>query len=138
MRLAKKKRGAPTKLNPQIHDKIVAFVRAGSYVETAASASGISKNTFYDWLRRGAAQDKGIYRDFSDAVEKALAESEIVDVDRIGKAAKDGQWQAAAWRLERRFPDRWGRSDRYRLEHSGSIDGPQIVITLPSNGREAK
>ncbi len=30
----------------------------------------------------------------------------------IGKAAGEGNWQAAAWRLERRFPERWGRKDR--------------------------
>ena len=39
----------------------------------------------------------------------------------IGSAAKDN-WQAAAWRLERKFPKRWGRHDRLDLNHEGKVN----------------
>lgn len=114
--------GRPTKLNPEIKNKIVTAIRAGNYIETAAAYAGISKNTLYDWLRRGEREKQRVEKnprykirkseqpfvDFSDAVEKALAEAEVRDVAIIAKAAED-QWQAAAWRLERKFPDKWGR-----------------------------
>jgi hypothetical protein len=42
-----------------------------------------------------------------------LAEGEIYAAEAIIKAASE-HWQAAAWILERRFPERWGK-DRVLL-----------------------
>lgn len=116
--------GRPTKLTKSLQDEFVKVLKAGNYIETAAAYVGLHKSTVYDWLKRGAREKERVrkdgrlrvrkeeqkYVDFSDAVEKALAHAEIRDVAIIGKAAET-QWQAAAWRLERKFRDRWGRSD---------------------------
>lgn len=124
--------GRPTKLNYEVQEKIIQAIKAGNYIETAAAYAGISKSTLYDWLKRGEREkqrvaknpsyrirkSEKIYVEFSDAVEKALAEAEMRDVLLIGKAAEE-QWQAAAWRLERKFPERWGRRI---IEHSGDIN----------------
>jgi hypothetical protein len=104
--------GRPTKLTPEVQKKIVDAIRAGNYMETAAAYAGISKDTFYRWLRRGARARNGIYKNFHDAVEKALAESEVRDVMIIANAAAT-DWKAAAWRLERKFPERWGKKTQY-------------------------
>jgi len=80
----------------------------GAYIETAAAYAGINKSTLYDWMKRGARAKSGKYKEFSNAIEKALAESEMRDLAVIAKASQEN-WQAAAWRLERKFPDRWGR-----------------------------
>ena len=130
--------GRPTKLNIDTHNKIISAIRAGNYIETAAAYAGINKSTLYDWLKRGEREKQRVaqnprynirksekpYVEFSNAVEKALAEAEVRDVAIIAKAAEE-QWQAAAWRLERKFPDRWGRK-RLDIEHSGEI-GIKIV-----------
>jgi len=42
------------------------------------------------------------------AVEKAQAGAEMTSIALINRAS-EMQWQAAAWRLERKHPDRWGR-----------------------------
>lgn len=101
--------GRPTKLTPQVQEKIVTAIKAGSYVETAAAYAGIVKSTFYEWLRKGAAEKEGIHRDFSAACEQALAHADVRDIGIIAKAASKGVWQAAAWRLERKHPEQWGR-----------------------------
>ena len=130
--------GRPTKLNFDTHNKIISAIRAGNYIETAAAYAGINKSTLYDWLKRGEREKQRVaqnprykirkseipYVEFSNAVEKALAEAEVRDVAIIAKAAEE-QWQAAAWRLERKFPDRWGRKN-LNIEHSGEI-GIKIV-----------
>ena len=130
--------GRPTKLNIDTHNKIISAIRAGNYIETAAAYAGIDKSTLYDWLKRGEREKQRVaqnprykirkseepYVEFSNAVEKALAEAEVRDVAIIAKAAEE-QWQAAAWRLERKFPDRWGRK-KLDIEHSGEI-GIKIV-----------
>jgi hypothetical protein len=38
-----------------------------------------------------------------------MAESEMFDLNVITKAARDGHWQASAWRLERKYPKRYGQ-----------------------------
>jgi hypothetical protein len=117
--------GRPTKLCPEVRDKIVQAIRAGNYIETAAAYAGIAKDTLYAWLRRGAAGTEPEYSEFAAAVEQALASAETRDVALIGQAAEK-EWQAAAWRLERKFPDRWGRKYRHELEagaRHGSLEG---------------
>lgn len=123
--------GRPNKLTPEIQQKIVDAIRMGNYIETAAAFAGINKSTLYDWLKKGARSKSGKFREFSNAVEKALAESEIRDVAVISAASKDN-WQAAAWRLERKFPDRWGRKSRIEanLEHSGHLNHTHRHIDL--------
>lgn len=125
-------RGRPTKLTPELQHIIVKAVRAGNYMETAAAFAGLHKSTLYDWLKRGAREKDRVSKDprlrirkselpfveFSDALEKALAEAEVRDVAIIGKAAEE-QWQAAAWRLERKFPERWGRKEQ--IQHEGKV-----------------
>jgi len=104
MKTKKRAGGRPPKLTPEILTKICDALRAGQLSRDGAAFAGIRKSTFYEWLRRGARAPRGIYRELSDGVEKALADSEARDVMLIGKAAGDGDWQAAAWRLERKFP----------------------------------
>ena len=136
--MEKNKGGRPTKLDERTQEKIVSAIKAGNYIETAAAYAGISKNTLYEWLKRGEREkqrveksnkakikkSEEIYVIFTDAVEKALAEAEMRDVLIIGKAAEK-EWQAAAWRLERKFPDRWGKRV-IEMSHDGKIE-----LTLP-------
>lgn len=101
------------KLTPSLATRIVGFIRAGSYVETAAAASGISKTTFYEWLKRAASGEQP-FLSFAEQVEEAQAMAEMRDLALIGKAA-ERDWTAAAWRLERKFPDRYGTRARDEL-----------------------
>lgn len=104
----RKKGGPPSKLNPSTHETIVNAIRAGAYIETAAAMADVGRSTLHAWLRRGANETSGPYREFHRDVSKAAAASEVHDVALIGKAA-ESVWQAAAWRLERKHPERWGR-----------------------------
>ena len=121
--------GRPTKLTPEVQDKIVNALRAGNYQETAAKYAGISDKTFYEWMRRGESDDpkEAIFVEFRQAVEKAKSDAEVRDVALIDKAASDGTWQAAAWKLERKYPHRWGRVNR--TEISGPEGQPIKVET---------
>jgi len=85
----------------------VDLIRAGNYLEVAATAAGIHRSTLYRWMRHGRDQKRERYRKFLNQVEKAQAEAEARDVAIIAKAAPD-DWKAAAWRLERKAPRRYG------------------------------
>jgi len=117
--------GRPTKLTKELTEEIAKYLRAGNYIETTAALVGINRDSIYEWLKRGAAEQERlmknprarirkrekIFVEFSDTVKKAQAQSEAMLVGLVGKAAEKN-WTAAAWRLERKFPDKWGRTER--------------------------
>jgi transposase len=118
--------GRPSELTPEVTERVCQVLRAGNYLEVAAVAAGISRSTCYDWLKRGdpegTAPADAPYRDFRESVEKARAEGEARNVTLIAQAAPKN-WQAAAWLLERQFPERWGRSGVRRREGDDEGDG---------------
>lgn len=118
--------GRPTKLSADLKERLIGALRSGAPNETAAGFAGIAESTFYAWLARAQDDLKNNpeiatdYTEFQEAVEKAQAEAEIEKLLIINNAAKGkpttegapgtaGQWQAAAWFLERRHPERYGR-----------------------------
>jgi hypothetical protein len=117
-----------TKLTPELQEKILLHLRLGAYVETAAACAGIHKDTFYEWMKKGARGQKP-YVAFAEAVNKAIAESESRDLATVLKASAK-YWQAAAWRLERRFPEKYGRFDRMKVEGKIEHDGTSLVAKL--------
>lgn len=97
-------------------------IRAGTPIRQACASVGLSKDTFYDWMRRGEVASSGHHKDFYDAVEKAKADAVIESVLIVRKAAKEN-WQAAAWYLERCHPDEFAkRGENYKVEHSGGVN----------------
>ena len=111
----------PTKLTPAVHDAIVASLRAGAYIETAAAAAGVSASTVHAWLRRAEdhPDDCGSpFLEFLEAVERARAEAELEAISVIRDAAPRS-WQAAAWYLERSYPKRWGRQAPKPVDGAG-------------------
>jgi hypothetical protein len=103
--------GRPTKLTPALQKNITDALMAGNYIETAAAYAGVSKVTLYKWLKKGRREKSGQYVDFVAAVDQAMAQSEVSAIARITKAG-DESWQALAWRLERRFPAKWGKREK--------------------------
>jgi len=86
----KPRRGRPkgtTKLTDTVQEIILDAIRAGNYLETAAALVGIHRDTLYEWLRKGAAAPEGdCYRDFSDTLTRAMAQSEAEAVAAINEA----------------------------------------------------
>ena len=117
----KKKPGRHTKLTPDIQSEIVELLKAGNYIDTACGVAGISKKTFYEWMKKANASNRSNrYTVFRNAVKKAQCWSEARDVAIIARHSEES-WQASAWRLERKFPDKWGRQ-KLEVEHSGKIE----------------
>jgi hypothetical protein len=111
--------GRPTIYDEELGSRVVQVLRAGGYVETAASVAGVTRSRLNVWLRRGdpAGTDPGdqVFRDFRRRVDQARAEGETRNVALIVQAAATN-WQAAAWLLERSFPDRWARPSQREHE----------------------
>ncbi len=109
----------PSKLTPELQAHFCALLRAGNTIEVAAVASGVGVSTYYSWVARadqGRVSDKP-YAEFSAAVDQAHAEAESILVTRVAQAAAKGSWQAAAWMLERRNPERWSKASERKHLH---------------------
>ncbi len=102
------------KYTPELVEQLIKYIEAGNYIETACNAVGISKQTFYRW------QDEK--SDFCDAIKKAESKAITRNLILIQNAAKKS-WQAAAWFLERRYFDLFGRKEKI----GGIEDSPLIV-----------
>lgn len=117
-------RNGETLWTQELQDKLIKMIQAGNYAEVSARACGISSPTFYSWLSR-AGQGEEPFAELARAIEKATAEAEARDFTLIGHHATK-QWQAAAWRLERKLPQRYGRKDS--LEVTGDEAKPLSVV----------
>ena len=53
--------------------------------------------------------------EFFEDLKKADAECEGACLEKIDDAIKSGSWQAAAWKLERKFKSDWGRFEKVAL-----------------------
>jgi len=132
MAKGRKTGGRPTKLTPEIQEKIVQVIRAGNYAEVAAAYAGISNKTFYLWKQKGEDQPDSAYGEFLHAIKKAEADSEAEAVAQIKLAARDPKnWVAGMTWLERRYQKRWSRTDRQ--EHSGEV---KIVMVDETSDKE--
>jgi DNA invertase Pin-like site-specific DNA recombinase len=117
--------GRRTKLTPELVKTFTDSLAEGNAIETAAAVAGISETTYYRWLQAGREAKGGAFWEFCEAIKRAEAESEAERVRRIRTAGQGGNWQADAWWLERRRPERWGRKDRHEV--SGPDGGPLVV-----------
>lgn len=100
--------GRKCKLTPEVQAAIVQALGVGATHEHACQFAGIGHDTFYAWLKKGS-EGKTPFSEFSEAVKKAEAQAGVGWLAQIETAARQGQWQAAAWKLERRYPKVWGR-----------------------------
>ena len=116
--------GRPPKINdPALRTRILDALRVGATYVHACAYGGIAYNTFNEWMKRGEAARSGAFLDFYEDVKKAEGDAVAKWLGVIDKAALDGQWQAAAWKLERRYPETYGRRI-IQTEVSGRDGGP--------------
>lgn len=109
----------PTKYTEETAKKICDAIRIGATFKLACDYAGITEDTFANWRKR--------YSDFSEQVKQAEGQGAIGWLAKIEKAANDGTWQAAAWKLERRYPNEYGRQV-ITQEHTGPAGGPLQFI----------
>lgn len=113
----------PTKLTADSQKRIIDAIVLGATYEMAAQYGGVSYNTFNSWMLRACVElerleyphaqrnkDEDLYVSFYEAVKDAEGRAVVGWLGKIERSANDGNWQAAAWKLERRYPRDYGRT----------------------------
>lgn len=119
-----RKTGRRTRLTETVQAQIVRDIRVGAMHWEAFTNAGISETSFYAWRARGedalemaegrienVDADNRIFAAFAEALKKSEAEAKLHALAMV-RAAMGQNWQAAAWFLERRYPDEYGRRER--------------------------
>ena len=101
--------GRPTKLTEETTSKLTQAISVGATYEHACGFAGIWYTTMLAWMKKGETAKSGPYYEFYKAIKEAEAKAVVKWSALIDKAANDGEWQAAAWKLERRYPHIYGR-----------------------------
>jgi hypothetical protein len=91
-------------------NRLLDGLRLGMTRRAACAHAGFSRTTLYTLLQR----KDGLT--LLAAIEKAEGEAEGLYTAKVAAAADDPKnWTAAAWWLERRHPDDFGRKDRVEV-----------------------
>jgi hypothetical protein len=145
--------GRPTKLTAKVSRAICDAIREGLSIDGASAKGGIHPSTFHDWIARGVAGEQP-FADFAEQAAQARAHVEARLLESVewaagerirlralgsGESAEviedvERDWRAAAWLLERKFPEAYG--NRAKVEHAGSV-GARVELELPEGAGDA-
>jgi hypothetical protein len=116
------KPGRPCLLTKAREAVLLKAIEEAMPLKHAAMLAGVSYDTLNRWRIKGESEFAPVeFRDFC----KALQRSEAVAMHRLVTlihTAGQSDWKAAAWTLERRFPDEFSKPQR--MEHSGPEGKP--------------
>lgn len=93
------------KLTNEIVEQLETRLRSGAPLDVACRAVGVDQKQLDDALRRDTIRARVV----RDRLEQARASAEVGNIALISRSARDGNWFAAAWLLERLYPERYAR-----------------------------
>ena len=107
------------KYSKALTDKICDLITQANTIESICQVVNISQQTFYRWRHEKS--------EFNESIKKAIEVRDFTGkslaISTIFQAMENGTWQAAAWWLERNFPEEYGKhriivnkSDNYDME----------------------
>lgn len=111
----KKKPGpkAPSKYTEDNRKRIKELLELGLNYKDVCLAIGISEETFSEWRKK--------YPEFSELVDVANAKVKEIALKSL-RVGEMRDWKAAAWRLERRWPDEYKEKKEVELTKPSLVD----------------
>jgi len=99
--------GQPTKYTPEVLQRTKELIELGLNYQDVCDSLGISHETFSQWRKK--------YPEYFEVVRKANAKVKEISLKslRVGEV-KD--WRAAAWRLERRWPEEYREKKQIEIK----------------------
>ena len=94
------------KCDEEVVIRAVKLKKGGATNVDIAKALGISESTFYRWVSTPSTESE---QELSESLKKAEADYKNALQGIIAKAAQERDWKAAAWLLERKYPEEYGR-----------------------------
>ena len=128
------------KLTQEMVDEAIRLKGDGLADADIICALGIHPSTFYRWKNEPKNR---LQRELGEGLKKEEAEFKhtLLTTIRAAALARNQYWTAAAWLLERKYPDEYGKADR-RMTRPGSCwawwqSRCRRGWTFPSTGRRS-
>lgn len=114
------------KLTEEMVERAIALKADGLSNGDIVCALGIHESTFYRWI--GQPRTK-LQRELSEGLKKEESDFKrtLLTTIRSAALARNQYWTAAAWLLERKYPDEYGKADR-RRDNADEGAAPKIVL----------
>lgn len=97
------------KLTEELAKEAIGLIADGASNQDVINYLGVAEGTFYTWLRE---PKNDAQRALAQGMKKAETKRKIWHLQRIHRAAENGDWKASAWYLERRYPNEYARTQR--------------------------
>ncbi|MGI8552841.1 MAG: hypothetical protein ACR2PL_18945 [Dehalococcoidia bacterium] len=119
--------GRKSKYTPEAVEKLTHAIALGATYKLAANYAGIDYDTLRVWRETKPA--------FSVALKEAEGKATMGWLRKVEEAAEAGVWQAAAWKLERRYPEEYAlnRQQQVRSEPHQAITIREIIVERPAD-----
>lgn len=127
--------GRPCKLTPIVQERIIGALWAGNTRHAAAGFAGIAASTLSRWIAQAERARNGKFKTFWNLLRVAENVAEMRCVMVIQESMRK-DWRAAAWWLERRRQDEWGKRENVditihreaeRVARETGLDAEDIV-----------
>lgn len=89
-------------------------------------ALGVSETAWYNWLREPDTKVKAALVEGIKKAEAEYKETLLQSIMATATREKNPQWTAAAWLLERKYPDEYAQTTR--KAESEADDTPKITL----------
>jgi len=126
--------GRPSKFTAEVKSKILQAIKLGTPYEHACQYAGIDFRTFRRWMIKGEAAKSGKFCQFCHDIKEAEGSALVGWLARIEQAAKDGDWKAAAWKAERRFPKHFARRTIVEISEKDLREEHERIVTALQTG----
>lgn len=125
--------GRPTRLTPELQDRICEHLLKCIPVRTALQLADVPERDYYFWLEK-AEEGSKLHQDFLQSVKRASAAAESDTLKSLQTTSKG--WERYAWVLERRFKDEWAKTQNInsRNENINTNTDPiaELAKTVPT------
>ncbi len=123
----KRKGGRPSKLTPELQERIIECIRRGAFIERACQLVGVGERTYHGWIERGekdaAAGRDTPFSQFMQAATQARAQVQQVCIEYLlNNKDPEKLNENMKWFLERSFFAEYGRKS---FSMSSKIAAPE-------------
>lgn len=123
----------PTKLTDELIVDLARAIETGMPYEQACKQSGIAYSTFNNWENGRFPQgvSETMRARFLEAIKRAQAELAfelLTSIRNAGMEDRSGSWQAAAWMLERKFPQHFRRRPLRAGSQQGGLETDEPTL----------
>jgi len=113
-------------------NQMYTLLQSGMDFNTMLDAIGLKPRKMKDWIARGHQAPESIFGEMVRQIKQAAAMCDLRDLKTIDMAAANGEWKAAAWRLEHRRPHIWGS---LKAGETARPDSVTLALEEPSSAQ---